>query len=72
MLHDAAKLIWELIAKRDDLLDGHNKYSSDPTKGCVPMTDYLRVKKERDALRAKVLDLEHDLADCRNGLANSH
>jgi hypothetical protein len=40
--------IARLKDERDDLLNGHNKYSSDPTKGCVPMTDYLRVKNERD------------------------
>jgi hypothetical protein len=40
------------LAERDDLLNGHNKYSSDPTKCCVPMTDFLRVKNECDALRS--------------------
>jgi hypothetical protein len=82
-----------LTTERDDLLDGHNKYSSDPMKCCVPMTDFLRVKNERDALKeqlacavdshiancaerdalvARVRELEQHIALIENGLANAH
>jgi hypothetical protein len=52
--------------------DGHDRTSSDPEKCCVPMVEFLRMKNDRDKLKAllsRVLDeMDVDGTDTRTWL----